>query len=263
LVRRAPEIVRDLIEDYRSALWTPGIGGYLPVHIVLCWNWEYDDSDDDAVNVLQVLIEAYPAGLAHASDADELPLHTALTNTQPPRGVIEILLDHHADVIKQKNHNGCLPLHLAAACEVRPEDETIKLLVDRYSDTVLERNGSGSLPLHLLCANDKVTTGILDTLVNRYTKGLSAFDKNGYLPLHHAIIHNRDGSLVNHMIKPSHWFKGANLPATSDHIDPLFLACEHSASLDVIKILVERSNELFDTYVQQKMQNSNKRQKLA
>jgi len=160
----APEIVHDLIEDHRSALWTPGIGGYLPVYIVLCCNWEYDDSDDDAVDVLQVLIEAYPEGLAHASDAGELPLHTALSRLmQPPRKVIDILLDHHSHAIKQKNHNGCLPLHLAAACDLRLEDETIKLLVDRYFDAVLERNGSGSLPLHLLCANDKATAGMLDT----------------------------------------------------------------------------------------------------
>jgi len=116
----APEIVRDLIEDYHSALWTPGIGGYLPVHIVLCCNWEYDDSDNDAVDVLQVLIEAYPEGLAHASDAGELPLHTALSRLmQPPRKVIDILLDHHSHAIKQKNHNGCLPLHFS--CGVRSQ----------------------------------------------------------------------------------------------------------------------------------------------
>ena len=103
-------------------------------------------------------------------------------------------------------------------------------------------NDKGQLPLHLACSGRVFSRGVIDMLIMANPNGLSAYDRDGFLPFHVACIYGRTSEIVEYLITK---LDGAILPATKTGIPALFLACERNANLDVILMLVQNSLEVF------------------
>jgi ankyrin repeat protein len=98
---------------------------------------------------------------------------------------IKILLTHHADV-NIRNHNGCTPLHIAAA---QGNGEIVGWLLGSGAN-VYAKDKRGRVPLHLA-----VESGSMPCVqyIVLYNANVNAQDNQGYTPLHYATsMHHLD-----------------------------------------------------------------------
>ena len=103
-----------------------------------------------------------------------------------PQNMIELLLDHGADV----NINSGEPLELALSNKNAVKIELIQLLLDRGADINL------STPLITALMNEKVTSEVIELLLVHGTNINEKSSDNGYTPLHFAARYSVSSGIV-------------------------------------------------------------------
>lgn len=135
------------------------------------------------INVLRLLIQAYPEAATIANDVGMLPLHTACFRKRNDLvQIVEELLAVYPDAVHTENGESLLPAHIAAQ---HSNVEVLKLLLDAYPEAacIVASDGSGT-PLHRAIEgrNEAAVTYLCST----YPACIKIPDAQGYLPLHVA-----------------------------------------------------------------------------
>jgi ankyrin repeat protein len=198
-----------------------------------------------SVDIIGYFVQKWPASL-HQADCDgSFPVHWAASNAKCPLDVIKHMIDLFPNSLRVQDMCGNLPLHyvVAAGCGGDgPNLENLTCLLEAYGDGTRRANIDGFVPLHTACRN-ALAGAAIDVLVRRDPECLGRFDESGCLPIHIACMRQTSVEVLERLI--GRYPKDAALPHTRDGVPPLFLAAEHNDSLEVIKFLVERSPELF------------------
>jgi ankyrin repeat protein len=92
--------IRMLISNYKEALSCPTKDGQLPLHLSL------RNKSIFAYNLLQCLIEVYPAALQVCDKFGHCPLHKAAGKRRTDPGVITLLCENNKSVAALKDLNG-------------------------------------------------------------------------------------------------------------------------------------------------------------
>jgi ankyrin repeat protein len=98
-----------------------------------------------AVQVCNVLLDAYPKAVRVDSEGGRLPLHTACAGRATPK-VMATLVRAYPAAARHRNKDGFLPLHLAAHWGVSHPDVAV-ILLKAYPDATLGRNRWERTPL--------------------------------------------------------------------------------------------------------------------
>jgi len=164
---------------------------------------------DHIMTLLSCAVQ-HPNAIHSRDFMGDYPIHVA-SRTGACIQVLRFLLRQDPDSIQATNGSGQLPIHVA--CESGATLQVIKFLVDHGGASTLEkRDKSGYLPLHLFCSSRKASTEVVEYLIRMYPGS----------PLEVKTV---EGSL------------------------PFMVACEQSAPLDVISMLIKGNTELFTQIV--------------
>mmetsp|Transcript_30057 Transcript_30057/g.49666 ORF Transcript_30057/g.49666 Transcript_30057/m.49666 type:complete len:347 (-) Transcript_30057:200-1240(-) len=107
-----------------------------PLHIA-CWS-------NPPLEVVRVLIEAYPHALRTKDVHGDTPLHIAVSNPVTSIELVQILVEACPQAASIANREGLMPLH--AACRYSPSnEETICLLLETHQPAAKARIKMGDL----------------------------------------------------------------------------------------------------------------------
>ena len=137
---------------------------------------------------LAALLEANPSAGAYvpASRRQWQPLHRAAELNAGPEAVRRILAAF-PEAVKQRDSNGNLPLHLAAAHGGLRALATLNLLLCEFPGAAKMINRRGSLPLHKAAGSRDRDVGVLNALVAAHPGGIRQHDEDEDLPLDLAL----------------------------------------------------------------------------
>ena len=154
-----------LLRVYPDSIYQPNNCSWLPIHN-LCGEETKGIDDEVAIDILKLLLDAYPDSVTRTTDFDsteELPLHKAADNKSP--AFCKVLVDAYPESVRRVSNEGYLPFHHACG-EGRPE--TVEYLFGLYSESINIRNNYGDLPIHWACTlPNKNTSAIIKFLVTQ------------------------------------------------------------------------------------------------
>jgi hypothetical protein len=142
----------------------------LPLHVAC----EHDAS----VEVLAILIHAYPEGLTKPDKYGNLPIHCASSLESPESALL--LLHACPESAKMKTNKGQTPLHLACS-RYDISNELVQVLIQLYKDACKSRDWQGRLPLHSACMWNAPTC-VLELLLQCYPEGVRLEDSYRMTP---------------------------------------------------------------------------------
>jgi len=226
---KSTEFCKVLIDLYPESVRIASNNGDLPIHDA-CWS--------NNVDKIQYMLDLYPESTNVRNSDGELPIHHAATNGSAK--TIELLLKHDPDMASKNttDNNRQLPLHIA--CQYCKRPKAIQVLYDVFPEASLVLDADGKPPTQLVKkGRKKVFKFFRDQY--EYVKKLKDVgimhspDKNGWLPLHHALKDNVSLGTIKLIVK--------NCPAAVRMADdklafPIHIACEFT-SVKVVKYLVE------------------------
>lgn len=188
-----PDIVESLVDCSREPLTWADSNGWLPLHHA-CANGD--------IEVLRILVEAYPESKVAQDRRGRTPLHFAFSRSDniasastagghkqrlavhnPMVDIVSLLSDTNAAEISDEG--GMLPMHYA--CAYGTGTEVLEVLADAYPDSVFARENKGRTPLHLAMVNAhrNASPGVLKFLLGfRGGDVVNMSDREGHLPLH-------------------------------------------------------------------------------
>jgi len=121
-------------------------------------------------------------------DNGKMPLHVAASSTDVPFSVLKFLIDQDETVLQIASGSGSLPIHyLVRQSYYRYTSfvALLKLLVERGGvGTLAVRDSQGNLPLHVLCKNHRHPHEFVEYLIRSHPGSLAVRDDQGNLPLH-------------------------------------------------------------------------------
>eukprot|EP01048_Picozoa_sp_COSAG05_P012644 COSAG05_NODE_1283_length_5283_cov_2.297261_2_plen_615_part_00 len=195
---RAPaEFVLQLLAAYPEAARENDKDGSLPLH--------YAVRNRAPAEVVGQLLAAYP-------QAARGTLHWALESlivsfkgskevsfkeSDNATEIVGQLLSAYPQAAREKDMNGCLPLHFALenlpplrlAAKNQALAEVVVQLVTAYPEAAREKDKDGNLPLHLAAKNQALAE-VVAQLVAAYPDAAREKDKDGNLPLHYAVSYS-------------------------------------------------------------------------
>ena len=123
--------------------------GNLPLHSAC-------EKANPSVEVIMMLIEAYPSGLEKKDKEGNLPLHSAIERGDMiDASVVAKMLRMYPGATKVKNKDGNLPLHSAFNCARVKLAEFASLLLDTDPSSALVPSRTHGLLLHYCCTQQK------------------------------------------------------------------------------------------------------------
>ena len=231
------EFCKVLIKAYPESVGIESNDETLPIHEA-CGGCK---TRDDLVDTIQHLLELYPESINARDEEGRLPFHYAASKARRGRiDIMKLLLKHDPDAASKKTTDGKgqLPLHLA--CRICTRPEAIQVLYDAFPEAILVLDGDRKAPSQLVKkSRSKVLKFFHDQY--EYLKKLEdegimhSPDKNGWLPLHHALKDNVSLGTIKLMVKKC---PAAVRMADNRMAFPLHVACEFS-SVKVVRYLVE------------------------
>lgn len=190
-------------------------------------------------DVVRLLLEHEPA-IARHRDCSMNPLLHKACFVDAPVELIELIIDAYPDGVSKKKGEGCLPLHVA--CERGVSVETFKLLLSRFPDaaTISADTWQGDLPLHECLANRKPIEIIL-ALVEACPEAVSLRNMLGEVALHVACFLKSSLEIVQQLVQE---YPEGVFVQDDDGMIPLHDACMKSdSSLEVVEFLIEKHPE--------------------
>ena len=115
--------------------------------------------------------------------------------------------------------------------------EKITLLLQSYPEGITEKDKQGRLPLHVAAASLIDAPQCLRTLVNEYGAATKIFDSEGYLPVHCAISAQNFGTAAYLIENQTGAVVGTEMEEAPPLLD---MAIRYDAPYDFIQLLLER-----------------------
>ena len=134
-------IIQILADSSPNSVRSVTINGDMPLHY-LCSNTKLVD-EATAIQILNFLIEKYPAAVRHADDRGFLPIHFGSGWRSPE--FCRVLIELHPGSERVTTTNGRLPLHLAC---VNGSLATVEYLYGLYPDAIDHAAENGLYPIH-------------------------------------------------------------------------------------------------------------------
>eukprot|EP00956_Cyclotella_meneghiniana_P004647 scaffold5730_cov55-Cyclotella_meneghiniana.AAC.16 len=146
------------------------------------------------------------------------------------------LLKQHRLVFAARDHNGDQPLHLA--CRYYCSLPIVKLLFNSYPEAIYNKNLNGDTPLDIALVHNRFDTVHFLDIQRKCV--LVSTDENGKVPIHRLLLNRYVSAGAVSLILKAHpssitaFDREGNLP--------LHIACQVS-DLDIVQILVETNRD--------------------
>jgi len=221
-----------LINAYPESVRIASNRGGLPVHNA-CSN-----GNRDASELIQYMLELYPESINSRDDEGRLPIHCVARHGRVD--IIESLLKHDPDMVSKKTTDSKRQLPLHIACRYCKQPEAIQVLYDAFPEAALVFDADRKIPSLLV---KKSRSKVLKFFRDQYdyvkilkdVDIMHSPDKNGWLPLHHALKNNVSLGTIKLLVDKAL----VSIRAADDKLAfPIHIACEFS-SIQVVKFLVE------------------------
>jgi len=179
-----PDLVSEMIQRYPRLAVPQGNVGYTPLHIA---------ARQQNRTSMEVLIEAFPAGLEVKDSFGLLPLHyLVMSGSHVDLDLFNALADRmpasffrDADVESRR-----LFLHeVMFHCErFTIDDQIIQAILDRNPEAAMVADVNGCLPIHLLLDSDDEAYPVIERLINTAPESLLVAEQaHSHIPLHWAV----------------------------------------------------------------------------
>ena len=180
------------------------------------------------LDVVHLLLAAWPAGAQERDEFGNLPLHEACLNGSVE--VAQLLLEGRPDGVKVANYYGRTSLHSAAASG---SVELMKLLLDRWPEGLNVADVWGNTVLHGAAASGSVE--LVKLLLERWPEGLNVAGYSGKTVLHDAAASGRV-ELVKLLLE--RWPEGLNI--ADNYGNTVLHGAAASGSVELVKLLLDR-----------------------
>jgi len=174
-----------------------------------------------------------------ATDHLALPLHHACRFAAPTEQILG-LLQAQPKLATTKDRQGNLPLHLALCVSEAPCFSVIEALIAHFPDGVKEMDSDGNLPMHLALRN-KAGLDVLDVILKTFPDAAFFKGQEGWpifkgLPLHVASLNKAPFKFISELLS-------VNRLAAQEHDEygdlPIHLALKETAPFEVFVALLE------------------------
>jgi hypothetical protein len=173
------DVVQSIVESAPMVATLADSYGWLPLHRVC--------AHEPTLNVLSILITAYPEGKVNQDKRGRTPLHFYLSGSNVGNmtaDIAQFLSDTGA--AKRRDQVGMLPMHYACSYGANPC--VLKVLSEAYPESLVAKVDNGRTALHFAMVNaarlqsPDVIRFLLGTPKGKRTATMT--DDNGNLPLH-------------------------------------------------------------------------------
>jgi ankyrin repeat protein len=174
------DIVIALIEASQEAVISLDSHGWLPLH--------HACANGASPEVIQILVDAYPAGKVTQDSQLRTPLHFYATRNSDSPAVMaanaDMLSDSGAATLRDRS--GMLPIHYACAYGTHPAVLKVLAKVDPPSLSAKENNGRTPMHLAMVNAQRDESPNVIRFLLDHpeSVDTINVRDNDGYLPLH-------------------------------------------------------------------------------
>ncbi len=158
-------------------------GQSLLVWVCLLPQYRGDTKIGEAVEIIELILDAHPELIRKEDSRGDLPLHCLCRSKVGVVAILKLLLRKYPESIRHANHEGSLPIHLALPVSKSPD--FCRLLIEAYPGSESVVNHLGMLPIHLACLGKNVAT--LDYLYKLYPDAIDRTTNQGLYPIHIAI----------------------------------------------------------------------------
>jgi len=190
LLERCPAAFRHHVQIgnvFRCEYYSEAQEG-LPLHYYVARKTNVD------IDIVKMLIEAYPQALQATDGVGFTPLHAIVSseneNINDLLHIIQYLIEVEPTCVRTVDQHGRAPLHVA--CQSGGITlEIVRLLVNEWPEAISTRERNGFTPIHDLCNNyyldDETALDILRLLINNdLNLAREMVDDEDYLPIHIA-----------------------------------------------------------------------------
>ena len=201
-------LIKHFPESAQTEVGGKGDKGTLPLHQYLS-----KDSEDYQLNVVQLLVRAFPGVLGKFSGSDSgrlLPIQMAILNQQCNYKTIKFLFESSPSSL----FSGRLPIstfcsNMIDYDEYDVDEDTkverlkiLKFLVEHDPGSVKLADNNGYLPIHNAVLGDgDESNEICQLLITCFPESLNQRDGDGMLPIHRACRSEGKSSLVKHIVE--------------------------------------------------------------
>jgi ankyrin repeat protein len=180
------DVVRRLVQEFpgflskRSCFYRlRGRSADLPLH--------YAIEQNASVDVLGILISAYPEALEMKNGDGEIPLHAAIIWGHVAPNVMKLLMT--TKTVRVPNKDGNLPLHCYLQVHATPDLQVVQSMVRLFPNSVRRTTKDGDTPTHSACrAARNSNLEVVRFLINKNPRALRMKNNLGYIPLCYAFL---------------------------------------------------------------------------
>eukprot|EP00956_Cyclotella_meneghiniana_P032135 scaffold86992_cov70-Cyclotella_meneghiniana.AAC.1 len=217
------EIIQYLVDKWPDALHVRSNEGDTPLHL-FCGRCHMI-SNNDAIEILELILEAYPDGTLQAKHNGFYPIHSAANNKNMSVEFIEILINARPESYRLVDESGDSPFHRACLCG---HIDIVKYLYRLYPDSIRAIGSDNELPLHSACWNKNPE--VLKYMFGLYPEAIHLRSSSG-LPIHVTLMSDNVGEHTKEIIE----FLVLHDPdcvskANNDGCLPLHLLCGYDLS---------------------------------
>lgn len=152
--RPPTDLVERLLQLAPDAVQRRGtVFGWLPLHFACGY--------EASVDVVQLLLEAYPKATEVQDNDGDLPLHIACYNGLSTN-IVRMLLETYPKATEISNNKGYLPLH--CACKYESSLETVKVIYETFPEAITRKDSYGKLPADYAYSNSAFSREMLSDI---------------------------------------------------------------------------------------------------
>jgi ankyrin repeat protein len=224
------------------------VGGCTPLHIIC------RDNSHVTLNIVELLIDAYPDSLRHEDNKGFTPLHKLCRNEdlddkEVGLKILKLLLEKGPESARHATITaGVLPIHIAAAYQT---PKFCRILIEAYPTSERLAMSVGVLPFHVACQYNNVA--IAEYLYQLYPESIHVADIGGNHPIHHAFIGLKERNSHESSIELVQFLLGCNpgvvLQKRQNKL-PLYWVCTEATDENTPKLIayLKVLHILYDAY---------------
>jgi hypothetical protein len=106
------QIIRLVADRYPAACRHANVKERMPLHLLCARNWDHQDYDLISLNQIHCIFTSWPAAVQHADRNGCLPLHVACSQPQPRWDVLNLLIEAFAAGLLHKDDEERVPLQI-------------------------------------------------------------------------------------------------------------------------------------------------------
>ena len=138
------------------------------------------------IEVIKLLLNAYPDSKLTTDKRGRTPLHFALGNIEhpPTPALVKLLAGETGESAKWPDENQMLPIHYA--CAYGATEQSLRVLIHAWEDSMQKTDSKGRTPLHFAMGNaDRENSPfVVKVLLDLYPAAMDQIDAEKNLPLH-------------------------------------------------------------------------------